>query len=152
EHAEAALADEARIMQTGQPILRKIERETLPDGSVTWALTTKLPLKNRQGQITGNFGISRDITEIKKIEEQLETERNLLRSLIDNLPDHIYVKDPEGRYLLDNIAHRRWLGASAESEVIGRKVSDFFPQEMIAQFANDDEQVILSGHPLLNRE
>ena len=152
EHAEAALADEAQVMQSGQSILGKIEREVLPDGRVTWALTSKLPLKNRQGKTIGNFGISRDITEIKKIEEQLETERNLLRSLIDNLPDYIYVKDPEGRYLLDNIAHRRWLGVDSESEVIGRRISDFFPQEVIAQFANDDEQVVLSGHPLLNRE
>jgi PAS domain S-box-containing protein len=152
EHADAALQDEKRIMATGEPILGKIERETLPDGSVTWALTSKLPLKNRQGKIIGNFGISRDITEIKRIEERLDTERNLLRSLIDNLPDYIYVKDTEGRYLLDNIAHRRWLGADAEGEVIGKRVSDFFPAYDIARFSNDDEKVILSGHPLLNRE
>ncbi len=152
EHAEATRLDEASIMASGEPILGKIERETLPDGSVTWALTSKLPLRNRQGRIIGNFGISRDITVIKKIEEQLESERNLLRSLIDNLPDYIYVKDLEGRYLLDNIAHRRWLGAGAEKEVIGRRVSDFFPPELVGQFARDDEQVVGSGHALLNRE
>jgi PAS domain S-box-containing protein len=152
EHADAALEDEKRIMATGEPVLGKIERETLPDGSITWALTSKLPLKNRQGRVIGNFGISRDITGIKRIEEQLETERNLLRSLIDNLPDYIYVKDPEGRYLLDNIAHRRWLGAASEGEVVGRRVSDFFPADAVARFAHDDEEVILTGHPLLNRE
>ncbi len=152
EHAEATRRDEAAIMASGQPILGKIERETLPDGSVTWALTSKLPLRNRQGGVIGNFGISRDITVIKRIEEELATERNLLRNLINNLPDYIYVKDPEGRYLLDNIAHRRWLGADTEREVIGRRVADFFPPDLVAQFALDDEQVILSGHALLNRE
>jgi PAS domain S-box-containing protein len=152
EHADAALEDEKRIMATGEPVLGKVERETLPDGSATWALTSKLPLKNRQGRIIGNFGISRDISEIKRIEERLDTERNLLRSLIDNLPDYIYVKDTEGRYLLDNIAHRRWLGADAEDEVIGKRVSDFFPPDDMARFSNDDEQVILSGHALINRE
>jgi PAS domain S-box-containing protein len=152
EHAQSALADEAQVMETGEPILGKVEREVLPDGRTTWALTSKLPLKNRQGKIIGNFGISRDITEIKKFEEQLESERNLLRSLIDNLPDYIYVKDIAGRYLLDNIAHRRWLGATAESEVIGRRVSDFFPANLVATFSNDDQQVILSSQPLLNRE
>ena len=152
EHADAALKDEQRIMATGEPVLGKVERETLPDGSVTWALTSKLPLKSRQGKIIGNFGISRDISEIKRIEERLDTERNLLRSLIDNLPDYIYVKDTEGRYLLDNIAHRRWLGADAEGEVIGKRVSDFFHSDDMARFSNDDERVILSGHPLLNRE
>ena len=152
EHAETALMDEAQVMETGQPILGKIEREVLPDSSVTWALTTKFPLKNRQGKIIGNFGISRDITEIKRIEEQLESERNLLRSLIDNLPDYIYVKDAEGRYLLDNIAHRRWLGAVTEQQVIGKRISDFLPPEILARFSNDDAQVIATGHALLNRE
>ena len=152
EHADAALADEAMVMRSGAPILGKIEREVLPDGSITWALTSKLPLKNRQGGIIGNFGISRDITEIKKFEEQLETERNLLRSLIDNLPDYIYVKDTQGGYLLDNIAHRRWLGADSEREVVGKRVEDFFPQGIVAGFSNDDELVLASGRPLLNRE
>jgi PAS domain S-box-containing protein len=152
EHAEATLKDEAQVMKSGEPILGKVERETLPDGSSTWAITSKLPLKNRQGKVIGNFGISRDITEIKKIEEQLETERNLLRNLIDNLPDYIYVKDTEGRYLLDNISHRRWLGADSENEVIGRKVSDFFPPELVGKFSDDDGNVVRSGHALLNRE
>jgi PAS domain S-box-containing protein len=152
EHADAALRDERRIMETGQPVLGKVERETLPDGSITWALTSKLPLKSRHGKVIGNFGISRDITALKKFEEQLENERNLLRSLIDNLPDYIYVKDAEGRYLLDNIAHRRLLGATSEKEVLGRKVFDFFPHELAARFSADDEQVIRSGQALLNRE
>ncbi len=152
EHAETARLDEAQVMESGQAILGKVEREVLPDGRVTWALTSKLPLKNRQGKTIGNFGISRDITEIKEIEESREAERNLLRSLIDNLPDYIYVKDPGGRYLLDNLAHRRWLGADMESEVIGRRVTDFFPQAHVATFALDDDHVLQSGHPLLNRE
>jgi len=152
EHAEATLRDEQAIMETGESVLGKIERETLPDGNVTWALTSKLPLRSRQGRIIGNFGISRDITVIKKIEEQLESERNLLRSLIDNLPDYIYVKDTDGRYLLDNIAHRRWLGADTEKEVIGRRVSEFFPPELVDKFSQDDDRVIHSGHALVNRE
>jgi len=150
EHAEAARMDEAEVMVSGQPILGKVEREVLPDGSTTWALTSKLPLKNRQGRIIGNFGISRDITAIKRIEEERETERNLLRSLIDNLPDYIYVKDTQGRYLLDNIAHRRWLGVDKESEVIGKRISDFFPSQFVAKFAEDDLQVMATGRPILN--
>jgi len=79
EHAQAALKDEQQVMQTGQPILGKVEKETLPDGSVTWALTSKMPLKDKQGKVIGNFGISRDITALKKIEYELAAERNLLR-------------------------------------------------------------------------
>ena len=152
EHADAALNDEREIMTSGLAILGKVERETLPDGSVSWALTSKLPLKNPRGQITGLYGISRDITPLKKFEEQLEQERNLLRSLIDNLPDYIYVKDTEGRYLLDNIAHRRFLGVVAEKEILGRKVGDFLPPDLAELFAADDERKIKSGLALLNRE
>ena len=152
EHADAALSDEREIMRSGEAILGKVERETLPDGSVAWALTSKLPLKDRRGQITGLYGISRDITPLKKFEEQLEQERNLLRSLIDNLPDYIYVKDTDGRYLLDNIAHRRFLGVDSEKDVVGRDVGDFFAPELAVRFAADDLRVIKTGEALVNRE
>jgi PAS domain S-box-containing protein len=152
EHAQAALEDEQQVMLTGEPMLGKIERETLPNGTVTWALTSKMPLKDKQGRVIGNFGISRDITPLKVIEDQLAAERNLLRSLIDNLPDYIYVKDADCRLVLDNVAHRRFLGASSPEEVVGKTVEDFFPEELAAQYTKDDQEIIQTGHPLLNRE
>ena len=89
---------------------------------------------------------------MKEMEDQLATERNLLRSVIDNLPDLIFLKDAEGRYLLDNAAHLRWLGASDSSEVLGRTVFDFFPDEVAAKFHQDDMAIVHSGKPLLNYE
>jgi PAS domain S-box-containing protein len=152
EHAQVALNDEKLVMRTGEPIIGKVERETLPDGTVTWALTSKLPMRDKSGRVIGNFGISRDISALKKIESALAEERNLLRSLIDNLPDYIYVKDTRYRYAIDNIAHRRFLGASTEEEVIGKKLSDFFPPEFVEQFARDDQSIIEKGEILVNRE
>jgi len=152
EHAQVALNDERLVMRTGEPIIGKVERETLPDGSITWALTSKLPMRDKSGRIVGNFGISRDITAIKRIESELAEERNLLRSLIDNLPDYIYVKDTQYRYAIDNIAHRKFLGARTEQEVIGKRITDFFPPELIEQFARDDQRIIENGEVLLNRE
>lgn len=72
EHAAIAIKDEQEIMRTGQPILGKVEKEILPDGTVTWAFTSKFPLKDKRGRIVGNFGISRDITERKRAEEELQ--------------------------------------------------------------------------------
>lgn len=152
EHAQVALNDERLVMRTGQPIIGKVERETLSDGTVTYALTSKLPMRDKTGRVVGNFGISRDITGIKKIENELAAERNLLRNLIDNLPDYIYVKDTQYRYAIDNIAHRRFLGAAREEEVIGKKLSDFFPPAFVEQFARDDQAIIEKGEILLNRE
>jgi sigma-B regulation protein RsbU (phosphoserine phosphatase) len=67
-HAQQAYEDEQRIIQTGEPLLDAEEKETWPDGSVTWVSTTKVPLKDNKGEIVGTFGISRDITERKNIE------------------------------------------------------------------------------------
>ena len=152
EHAQSALEDEMRVMRTGEPILGKVEFETLIDGGKSWSLTTKLPLRDRQGRITGTCGISREISEMKDMEDQLATERNLLRALIDNLPDLIFLKDAEGRYLLDNAAHLRSVGASESSEVRGRTVFDFFPDEVARVVHADDMAIIRAGQPLINHE
>ena len=71
EHADAALADEQKIIQTGEPIINLEERETWPDREDTWVSTTKMPLCDDHGRIIGTFGLSRDITERKHAEEQV---------------------------------------------------------------------------------
>ena len=88
-HAERALADEQTIIQTGQPVIAKIERLTLLDGSIAWASTTKMPWRDSSGKIIGTFGLSRDITATKIAEEKLSEERNLLRTIIDHIPSRI---------------------------------------------------------------
>jgi PAS domain S-box-containing protein len=152
EHAAEALEDERRVMATGEPIFNKIEFEIRTTGQKSWSLTTKLPLRDRHARIIGTCGISREITELKRMEEQLANERNVLRSVIDNLPDLIFLKDVEGRYLLDNAAHQRWLRASDASEVLGRTVHDFYPDELAGEFHADDEEIVRSGQALFNHE
>ena len=76
KHAEEALKDERHILRTGEPIVAKTEREHWLDGRERWVLTTKVPLKNRQGEITGTFGISKDITELKEAEAELGRARD----------------------------------------------------------------------------
>ena len=71
EHARPAFEDEQRIMGTGQPLVGLEEKETWPDGSETWVTTTKMPLRDKKGQIVGTFGISTNITERKQIEERI---------------------------------------------------------------------------------
>jgi PAS domain S-box-containing protein len=75
EHAQQALRDEQEVIRTGCPIVNKEERETWPDGRVTWVWTTKMPLRDREGRIIGTFGISRDVTERKQAEKDLQDAR-----------------------------------------------------------------------------
>lgn len=152
EHAQEALEDERRVMRTGQPLLGKVEKEELAHGHRSWSLTTKLPLRDHAGRVIGTCGISREITEMKEMEEQLATERHFLRSVIDNLPDFIYLKDTEGRYLLDNAAHLRWLGFSDHTEVLGKSVFDFYPPEVAQHLHEDDQAIFQSGMALVNHE
>jgi PAS domain S-box-containing protein len=72
EHARPAYEDEQRIIRTGRPVLGLEEKETWPDGSVTWASTSKMPLRDEAGKIIGTFGISSDITARKQAELALE--------------------------------------------------------------------------------
>jgi two-component system, cell cycle sensor histidine kinase and response regulator CckA len=72
--------------------------------------------------------------------------------LIDNVPDYIFVKDTAGRFLLNNIAHVRLMGAATPSEVIGKTGFDYFPSELAAHHAADEQEIVQSGQPLVNRE
>ena len=82
----------------------------------------------------------------------LVEERNLLQTLIDNLPDSIFVKDVDSRIVMDNIAHRRRLGATTLEQVVGKTDFDFFPKELAALYYADEQQIIQSGESLINRE
>jgi PAS domain S-box-containing protein len=72
EHAGEAFEDEQEIIRTGRAVLGKTEKESWPDGHVTWALTSKWPLRNEAGKAIGTFGISKDVTAIKESEAKME--------------------------------------------------------------------------------
>jgi PAS domain S-box-containing protein len=72
EHARPAFEDEQEIIRTGKPMIGKLEKETHPDGRITWALTSKMPWRNQDGDVIGTFGISKDVTAIKEAEAKFE--------------------------------------------------------------------------------
>lgn len=72
EHAQQAYADEQEVIRSGIPMAAKEEKETWPSGEETWVSTTRAPLFDRSGQIIGTFGISRDITERVRAQEELQ--------------------------------------------------------------------------------
>ena len=107
DHARAARADEQAILRTGQPMLSKVEKESWQDGRpATWALTAKMPLRNRAGEIIGTFGISKDITALKQTEEELLWKTTFLETLVDSVGVGVLVVDDQAKKVLQNQAVR----------------------------------------------
>ncbi len=132
------------------PLIHQLEIVAKDGRRVPLELSTRLIFKDRKP--VGVQGIGRDITERKLAEATLAQERNLLRTLIDHLPEYIYVKDTASRYILNNVAHLRSMGLSKPEQAAGKSAADFFPRELAEQYHADDQRVIQSGEPLLNRE
>jgi two-component system sensor histidine kinase/response regulator len=102
EHARPAYADEQEIIRTGQPMVGKEERETWLDGRVSWVSTTKMPFRDKDGQIIGTFGVARDITKGKLAEEALRESEERFRGTFENAAVGIFHTDAAGRFLRVN--------------------------------------------------
>ena len=73
--SRGALADEERIVRTGDPLISKLQRDDT-GADIAWLMTTKLPLRGKEGKIVGTFGISRDVTVLKRAEADIAEARD----------------------------------------------------------------------------
>jgi PAS domain S-box-containing protein len=96
--------------------------------------------------------ILRDVAARHRAEEALAAEHHLLLSIIDTIPDHVYVKDVEGRFILDNVAHREMYGPKTEGTTTGRTVFDYYSADEAARFDDDDHRVVETGEAIFNHE
>ncbi len=94
----------------------------------------------------------RDISERKKAEQLIERERNLLRTLIDNLPDSVYVKDADGRFALVNQELAKRVGVASPEQLTGKTDSDVYPEEIAKIYQARDLEVLKTGRVLANEE
>ncbi|MEO8392200.1 MAG: PAS domain S-box protein [Chloroflexota bacterium] len=93
-----------------------------------------------------------EITDRKKVEEAFAEERNLLRTLIDASPDYIYIKDRASRFVIGNIATAQSLGAATPDDIVGKTDFDFHAPQLAAIFYAEEQALMQSGTPALNRE
>jgi PAS domain S-box-containing protein len=94
----------------------------------------------------------RDIARRKQLEENLEREKALLMTLIDNLPDHVSVKDAESRFLITNASNALVMGLVRPQDAIGKTDFDFYPAEEAARYMADERNLMQTGTPLINKE
>lgn len=143
--AEQARADDLRIIDSGEMV--EIE-ETIPTpAGETSRLTRKSPVYDDDGEVQAICGVSTDITDQKRREEEIKATRKELRQIIDLVPDLIFAKNRDGEYLLANEATAEAYGKTPE-EVEGNFEAEIIPNAtQSATFRDDDIEVIESGEP-----
>ncbi len=103
----------------------------------------------------GMCAVFRDISESKRAEINLHRERNLLRAILESIPDEVYVKDKEGRFLLANSACAAALasvGITSPEELIGKTDLDLFPEELARSEFDEEQKMLRSGKPIIDKE
>ena len=131
--------------------LRIHAREEVPPVvQVDFGLVTKSNVAQASVELLPIF--PRILRDLIQGDSALADERALLRTLIDNLPDLIYVKDGNGRFLLVNEAAAAYIGAATPDAAVGQTDFDFFPHEYASQYRADEEALLASGRPLINHE
>jgi two-component system sensor histidine kinase/response regulator len=140
-HALAAFEDEQRVIDTGEPMAAKVERETFHDRPDVWVSSTKLPLRDEHGNIIGTWGISRDITAQVEAEQELTASREQLRSserqhrlLFERNPQPVWVYDRNTfRIVAASNAAIASYGYSRE-ELLSMTAKDLRPPEDVAAY------------------
>lgn len=104
-------------------------------------------------EITSNvLRRKQDLTELREAKEMLSLERNLLRSLIDNLPDRIYAKDASCRFIICNEALVKRMGKDSADEIIGKSDKELMDKESALISLADEQNIIKTGIPQINKE
>jgi two-component system sensor histidine kinase/response regulator len=137
--AGEALADERRVMETGESMVAKVEGETFVDGRpAEWASTTKLPLRDDRGNIVGTWGIARDITAQVEAEQALRASELQYRSLFEHNPQPMFAYDRDTLQIIavSNSAVAAY-GYTSE-EFLAMTITDLAPADGIAGVAPAD--------------
>jgi len=148
-------------------------RNRKKNGELYWEAATITPILDSAGAITNFLALKEDITSQKAAERNLakakivaeeanrklrakhlalEEERQILRALINNVPDLMFVKDAQSRFVVANAQTARSMRVSTPNELLGKTDFDFLPPEIARNFYEDDQEVLRSGNPLYNRE
>jgi urea transport system substrate-binding protein len=164
--AEEVIGQNSRFLQgaeTMQPAIEKVRtalreqrdchvtvRNYRKDGTLFWNQLTISPVRDAEGRLTHYVGVQTDITERKRMEEEMRQQRNFLQTMIDHLPVAVFVKDGKedsfGEFRLWNKTSEMMFGLTSQ-QAIGKIDYDFFPKEQADFFYQKDRQAFERGTP-----
>jgi diguanylate cyclase (GGDEF)-like protein/PAS domain S-box-containing protein len=151
EMAQSFFDIEQRIIASGQPMIDMEELRTNESGGTKWLLTSKFPMRDDRGEIIGLIGVARNITDRKHAEQSWKAERALFRAMIDQVPDYLFVKDTESRFVVANRAVAADIGLKP-NDLIGKTDFELHPPDLARKFFNDEQMVISSQEPMIDIE
>jgi PAS domain S-box-containing protein len=129
------------------------------DGNLRSVEIHAYPILDNNGNVAQVIEYCLDITERRKAEEEIRIsqealgkERDLLNSLLDNSPDHIYFKDAENKFIRINKSSASWLGLSDPRQAVGKTDFDFFTEEYAKYSYEGEQELIRSGEPIVGLE
>jgi phosphoserine phosphatase RsbU/P len=132
---------EQAILRKGIPVLDQEEKLVGGDGKSRWVSTSKLPLRNGKGAIVGILGFSRDIRREKRSEEMARDSEALYQSLIESLPQCIFRKDVDGKYVYVNQRLCALFGITTK-DFLGKTDFDVNPAALATKYRRDDQWVM----------
>jgi PAS domain S-box-containing protein len=154
-HPEDRAAGEARVegLLANERISTYAEKRYIrKDGSAVWVGRSMSLIRDAEGKPKYLIAMVTDISARKQAEETARRERALLRAVVDAIPERIYVKDREGRFLLQNATNLAVRGITNHDEIVGKTVFDIFPRELAQRLHTEDEKAMESGVPVHDRE
>ena len=147
EKAREFFEDEQRIIQTGEPLINKVEKHIRKSGETAWSSTTKVPLRSRDGSVVGIVGINRDISDLKQAEQKIESINRELREasrqagmaevatgVLHNVGNVLNSVNVAAGVLSDRLNHSKSSGVSKLAKLLSEK------QNNLAQFFTEDER------------
>jgi PAS domain S-box-containing protein len=122
------------------------------DGTWRWFISNGFLVKDEAGKVVGYGGIARDITERKQTEEVLAQEENLLDALMDNIPDQVYFKDADSRFIRISKAQAERFCLSDPAQAVGKTDFDIFTENHARPAFEEEQKIMRTGQSLVGLE
>ena len=150
ELAEKYCRDDRQVAETGE-VFHAIEENWL-QGRAQYFEVWKIPVQDPSGRVVETQAVFWDVTEREENRIALARERDLLRTLMDSLPDLIYVKDTASRYVTVNRSLLELWGIASMESVIGRTAFDFVPEDLASRYSSEDHEVLRQDRAVIDCE